>query len=185
MRTHVHARVPTHSPVTSTFVWCRHPSHASSGKYSAAETLVLPSEHRKALANCALCRAGAADRIEAEQAQRPAVLPLISVDMRNRPSRQTPPPASPSPGLLTPHVHTFPRMLLCNVLRCSVFMPPPGMAVTATDCTQMPGIGRTFSGYSSMITSSMRVAYWNSQFRGTHKLLRVHHVFEETLLSLV
>ena len=68
-----------------------------------------------------------------------------------------------------------PRMLLCNVLRCSVFMPPHGMDVTGTDCTQMPGIGRTFSGYLSMITSSIRVACRNSQFRGTHKFLRVHH----------
>ena len=76
-------------------------------------------------------------------------------------------------------------MLLCNVLRCSVFMPPHGMAVTGTDCTQMPGIGRTFSGYSNMITSSIRVACWNAQFRGTHKFLRVHHVFEETSLSAV
>jgi len=61
-------------------------------------------------------------------------------------------------------------------------MPPHGMAVTGTDCTQMPGIGHTFSGYLSMITSSIRVACRNSQFRGTHKFLRVHHVFEETLL---
>jgi hypothetical protein len=59
------------------------------------------------------------------------------------------------------------------------------MAVTGTDCTQIPGIGRTFSGYSSMITSSIRVACWNSQCRGTHKFLRVHHVFEETLLLSV
>jgi hypothetical protein len=73
-------------------------------------------------------------------------------------------------------------MLLCNILRWSVFMPPHGMAVTGTDCTQMPGIGCTFIGYSSMITSSIRVAYWNSQFRGTHKFLRMYHVFEETLL---
>ena len=51
-------------------------------------------------------------------------------------------------------------------------MPPHGMAVTGTDCTQMPGIGRTFSGYLSMITSSIRVACRNSQFRGTHKFLR-------------
>ena len=64
-------------------------------------------------------------------------------------------------------------------------MPPHGMAVTGTDCTQMPGIGRTFSGYLSMITSSIRVACRNSQFRGTHKFLRVHHVFEETLLLAV
>ncbi len=83
------------------------------------------------------------------------------------------------------HQSSCPRMLLCNVLRCSVFMPPHRMAVTGTDCTQMPGIGRTFSGYSSMITSSIRVACWNSQFRGTHKLLRVHHVFEETSRSAV
>ena len=34
-----------------------------------------------------------------------------------------------------------------------------------------------------MITSSIRVACRN--FRGTHKFLRVHHVFEETLLSAV
>jgi hypothetical protein len=62
------------------------------------------------------------------------------------------------------------------------------MAVTGTDCTQMPGIGRTFrtfSGYSSMITSSIRVSCWNAQFRGTQRFLRVHHVFEETLLSAV
>jgi hypothetical protein len=59
------------------------------------------------------------------------------------------------------------------------------MDVTGTDCTQMPGIGRTFSGYLSMITSSIRVACQNSQFRGTHKFLRVHHVFEETLLLTV
>ena len=64
-------------------------------------------------------------------------------------------------------------------------MPPHGMAVTGTDCTQMPGIGRTFSGYLSMITSSICVACRNSQFRGTHKFLRVHHVFEETLLLSV
>ena len=64
-------------------------------------------------------------------------------------------------------------------------MPPHGMAVTGTDCTQMPGIRCTFIGYSSMITSSIRVAYWNSQFRGTHKFLRMHHVFEETLLLTV
>ena len=64
-------------------------------------------------------------------------------------------------------------------------MPPHGMAVTGTDCTQMPGIGRTFSGYLSMITSSIRVACWNAQFRGTHRFMRVHHVFEETLLSAV
>jgi hypothetical protein len=70
------------------------------------------------------------------------------------------------------------------VAQCSVMLPH-GMSVTGTDCTQMPGIGRTFSGYSSMITSSIRVACWNSQFRGTHKFLRVHHVFEETLLSVV
>jgi hypothetical protein len=70
-------------------------------------------------------------------------------------------------------------MLLCNVLRCSVFMPPHGMTVTGTDCTQMPGIGRTFSGYSSMITSSIRVACWNSQFRATHKFLRVHNCLDQ------
>jgi hypothetical protein len=64
-------------------------------------------------------------------------------------------------------------------------MPPHGMAVTGTDCTHMPGIGRIFSGYLSMITSSIRVACRNSQFRGTHKFLRVHHVFEETLLLWV
>ena len=64
-------------------------------------------------------------------------------------------------------------------------MPPHGMAVTGTDCTHMPGIGRIFSGYLSMITSSIRVACRNSQFRGTHKFLRVHHVFEETLLLSV
>ena len=61
-------------------------------------------------------------------------------------------------------------------------MPPHGMDVTGTDYTQMPGIGHTFSGYLSMITSSIRVACRNSQFRGTHKFLRGHHVFEETLL---
>jgi hypothetical protein len=36
-------------------------------------------------------------------------------------------------------------------------MHPHGMAMTGTDCTEMPGIGRTFSGYSSMITSCIRV----------------------------
>jgi hypothetical protein len=51
--------------------------------------------------------------------------------------------------------------------------------------TQMPGIRRTFSGYSSMITSSIRVACLKCQFRGTHKFLRVYQVFEETLLSAV
>ena len=50
-----------------------------------------------------------------------------------------------------------PQMLLYNVLRYSVFMPSHGMAVNGTDYTQMPGIGPTFSGYSSMITSSMLV----------------------------
>ena len=68
------------------------------------------------------------------------------------------------------------------VVQCSC---PPAVAVTGTDCTQMPGIGRTFSWYLSIITSSIRVAYRNSQFRGTHKFLRVHHVFEETLLLAV
>jgi hypothetical protein len=61
---------------------------------------------------------------------------------------------------------------------------PHGMAVTGTDCTQMPGIGRTFSGYSSMITSSIRVACLNCQFRGTQKFLRIHQVFEETLVVI-
>jgi hypothetical protein len=30
-------------------------------------------------------------------------------------------------------------------LRCSVFILPHGMTVTGTDCTHMPGIGRTFT----------------------------------------
>ena len=36
----------------------------------------------------------------------------------------------------------------------------------------------------SMITSSIRVAFLNCQFRATHKFLRVHHVCEETSLSV-
>ncbi len=42
--THVHARVPTHSPVTRACGRCRHPSHACGGGYSAAAALVLPGD---------------------------------------------------------------------------------------------------------------------------------------------
>jgi hypothetical protein len=140
-RTHVHARVPTHIPVTRACVQCLHPLHAGGGEYSAVPALVLQAEHRKVSA-CALCRAAAAERIEAELVQRSAARPLISVTMRNRPSRPPPPPAYPSPGLPTPHVHTsqgrnslaqlhaqptvpaapassapFPRSSLCNHFR--------------------------------------------------------------------
>ncbi len=36
-----------------------------------------------------------------------------------------------------------------------VFMLPHGMAVTGTDCTHMQGIGRTFTGLSSMIMARL------------------------------
>ena len=65
-------------------------------------------------------------------------------------------------------------MLLCNVLRCSVFIPPHGMTVTDTDCTQMTGIGHTFSGYSSMITSSICLACHGTPNSGVHWHTSIH-----------
>jgi hypothetical protein len=45
-------------------------------------------------------------------------------------------------------------MLPSNAPRCPMFMRPHGMAVTGIDCIHMPGIGRTFTVYWSMITSN-------------------------------
>ena len=89
--------------------------------------------------------------------------------------------------LSTTHVISHLFGCFANLLRCSVLILPHGMAVTGTDCTQMPGIGRTFTGYSSMITCCIRhgVAYLNCLFRGTHKFLRVHQVCGEMSLSAV
>ena len=50
-----------------------------------------------------------------------------------------------------------------------MFIRPHGMTVTGIDCIHMSGIGHTFTGYWSMITSNIRVACLNFQFCCTHK----------------